>query len=65
MFKNFIDNIYTFDDFYKICSNMSNKEKGDLFEEFTKYIFMFHPFYKNLTKNIWLLDELPDNYKKY
>lgn len=43
---------------------MTNKEKGDLFEEFTKYIFLFHPYYINLTKKIWLFNELPFKLKK-
>ena len=39
---NYIDKINSFDDFYEIMKPLENKQKGDLFEEFTKYIFKYH-----------------------
>ena len=65
MLEKYINEINTFDDFYTIASSLADKEKGDLFEELTKYLFMFHPFYVNITKNIWLYDEVPIKLKEY
>jgi len=56
-----IDKLNSFNDFYEITKNMKAKEKGDLFEEFTKYIFMFHNDYSDSTKEIWLLKDVPLN----
>ena len=64
MLKKLIHKINLFDDIYKLVSKFTNKQKGDLFEEFTKYIFKFHVNYINDTKKVWLLNELPDNLKK-
>jgi superfamily II DNA or RNA helicase len=64
MLKNYINQINSFDDFYTITSNLTSKEKGDLFEDFTKYLFMFHPNYTNITKNIWLYKDFPINLKE-
>ena len=50
--------INNFEDFYKI-KNYSNKQLGDFFEIITKHIFLLHAYYKNITKNIWLYDEIP------
>ncbi len=57
----YIDKLNSFKDFYVIVKNLKVKEKGDLFEEFTKYIFMFHDGYANTTKNVWLLKDVPLN----
>ncbi len=57
----YIDKFNRFEDFYVITKNLKVKEKGDLFEEFTKYIFMFHDSYANTTKNVWLLKDVPLN----
>lgn len=54
-----IQNINTFGNFIEITKNMKLKEKGDSFEELTKYIFQYHPQYSNFTKNVWLLNETP------
>ena len=43
MLKKYIDQLNSFNDFYKITLELNNKQKGDIFEEFTKYLFMFHP----------------------
>jgi superfamily II DNA or RNA helicase len=61
-----IKKIGKFNDIYDICKKYTTKEKGDLFELITKYIFLVHPNYKNITKNIWLYDEIPhDLVKKF
>jgi predicted helicase len=56
---NIIDKFNSFDDFYVITKNLNAKQKGDLFEEFTKYIFMFHDDFIGITKQIWLLKDVP------
>ena len=55
----FIDNINCFNDFVTHVKPLPVKMKGDLFEELTKYIFMYHPNYCQFTKKVWLLDEMP------
>ena len=44
-----------------ILQNKTKKEKGDIFELLTKYIFLIHSEYKNKTKNIWLYNDIPNN----
>ena len=61
MLTQYIQNINTFNSIYDITKDLSNKEKGDLFEELTKYIFIHHPYYKNITHSIWLYNEIPNN----
>lgn len=56
---NYIDKINSFDDFYEIMKPLENKQKGDLFEEFTKYIFKYHPNYRHIAKEVWLLNDVP------
>ena len=56
---NYINKIKSFEDFYDIANSLTTKEKGDLFEEFTKYIFEYHPNYRHFTKKVWLLNEVP------
>ena len=38
-------------------------EKGYTLELLTYYVFKLHPFYKDLCKNIWLYNDIPDNVK--
>ena len=52
MLTAYIQKINTFNTIYEITKDLTNKEKGDLFEEFTKYIFIYHPYYKNITQFI-------------
>jgi predicted helicase len=59
MLNNYIDNINSFENFYDITKPLTAKQKGDLFEELTKYIFKYHPNYQNFTKDVWLLNEVP------
>jgi superfamily II DNA or RNA helicase len=60
-FKEIVPNLSSFDDFYVLVNNFTTKEKGDMFEWLTKYIFLLHPVYKTETKNIWLYEEMPHN----
>ena len=43
--KEAINNIKSFNDIYEWIDNkeFNNKEKGDLFEVITKYVFLIHP----------------------
>lgn len=53
-----LPNLETFGDFHKIIENYKPKQKGDFFEILTKYIFLFHHYYKNITKTIWLYSDI-------
>jgi superfamily II DNA or RNA helicase len=66
MLKKYVDRLNTFDDFYKIATDLTNKEKGDLFEEFTRYLFQFHNYYITMlaAKSVWLYKEIPIKIKK-
>ena len=59
-----IQNINNFEDVYEYTKNMTSKEKGDLFEIITKYVFLVHPMYSHITKNIWLYNEIPITIKQ-
>jgi predicted helicase len=61
---NYVDKMNTFDDFHEKINNLEAKQKGDLFEELTQYIFKYHPNYRLFTKEIWLLNEVPLNILK-
>jgi len=56
---NYISKLHSFTDLYETVKELQPKQKGDLFEELTKYIFQYHPNYRNITKEIWLLNETP------
>lgn len=63
MLEQFIGKITSFNDFYSITQKLTNKQIGDLFEEFTKYLFIYHPNYANITQKIWLYNEIPNTIK--
>ena len=44
---------------------LSNKQKGDRFEVFTKLCLEIHPTYKTQLKHVWLLKNVPANVQKY
>ena len=48
-----------FSDIHSGLKNKKSKEKGDVFELLTKFIFLVHPNYCHKTKNIWLYDNIP------
>ncbi len=56
---NVLPKIKSFIDFYKITKEYKNKQTGDFFEIITKYVFLLHNYYRNITKKIWLYDEMP------
>lgn len=64
--KDIITEIETFDDIYDLTKFLSSKEKGDVFEHVVYYALSIHPNFKNMTKEIWLYDDIPrDIAEKY
>jgi predicted helicase len=59
MLENYVSNVDNFKSFAEIIKHLTNADKGFIFEELTKCIFMFHPYHINVTKNIWLLKDVP------
>jgi hypothetical protein len=53
-----------FDDLYDAVEDKTTKQKGDIFEIITKYLFLIHPSFCIKTKNIWLYDEIPLSIQK-
>ena len=51
--------IRTFDDVYNLTKSFSDKQKGDIFEHITYHVGKIHPNFKNITKDIWLYDDIP------
>ena len=52
-------------DFKSRNDPLSNKQKGDRFEVFTKCCLETHPTYKTQLKHVWLLKNVPANVQKY
>jgi len=50
--------------FEKIRNLEKEKDKGDVFERFVQVFLLTKPRYVSLYKNIWLLGEVPNNFKK-
>ena len=48
-----------FDDIYVHTKKLSKKEKGDLFEKFTYFLFKLDPRLNNQLENIWLYSDVP------
>ena len=59
--KILINKSNNYQDLHNHLSKVSNKLKGDLFEEFCILVFKFHPYYKNNTKETYLLKNIPLN----
>lgn len=59
--KDIINKSNKYDDFHNHLAKLTVKQKGDLFEEFCTLIFKFHPYYKNNTKEVYLLKDVPVN----
>ena len=54
-----------FDDIYSIADKITNKQKGDLFEYLTYYLFKLNSVLNNDLQNIWMYNDIPINIKKY
>jgi len=53
-----------FTDIYPITKKMEKKEKGDLFELFTYYLFKHDPRLNNNLQKIWLFNDIPKSILK-
>jgi predicted helicase len=51
-------------DMYPDIKKKTNKEKGDIFEVITYWLFKLMPALNNDLKDIWLYDNVPTNIKK-
>ena len=45
-------------------STLPKKEKGDVFELFTKYFLQSHPDYTSMLSHVWLFSELSPKKKQ-
>ncbi len=48
-----------------IDTSLNTKVKGDIFELMTKYYLLINPTYRTKLKDVWLLNEVPTNVRKY
>ncbi len=53
-----ISKVNSWNDFKNVLESKSKLEKGNAFEELTKYYLQYNPVYKSKLKNIWLQKEL-------
>lgn len=51
----------TFDDLYEYTENMTAKEKGDMFEYVTYFIFKLSPLLNIGLTNIWMYSDIPQH----
>ena len=57
--KHFCHN--NFENIYDFTEKFTKKGKGDLFEEFTYYLFKLDPRLNSNLKNIWMYDDVPEH----
>ncbi len=55
-----VSNAKSFDDVYPLMDELKNKEKGDLFELITFYLFKTIPELNHDLKNIWMYSDVPE-----
>lgn len=60
----YLKKLNTFSNIYTITKDMEKKDKGDLFELLTYYMFKLDPKLNNIQK-IWLYKDVPDKVLKY
>ncbi|AYV79115.1 MAG: superfamily II helicase [Faunusvirus sp.] len=60
-----LKNVTTFNDLYEITKDMNNKDKGDLFELITYYLFKSSPQLMNGLQEIWMYRDIPSDIMKY
>jgi superfamily II DNA or RNA helicase len=58
-FKSIISKVNSWKDFKNTLLPLSKLEKGNAFEELTKYFLLVNPTYSNKLKNVWLQKEVP------
>ena len=63
-FSQFISNINSWSEFKKALAPLSKLEKGNSFEELTKYFLLTKSVYQSELKQVWLQKELPTFVRK-
>ncbi|MFN9109474.1 MAG: hypothetical protein ACK5XN_05310, partial [Bacteroidota bacterium] len=58
-FKSIISKVNSWKDFKNTLEPLSKLEKGNAFEELTRYFLLVNPTYNNKLKNVWLQKEVP------
>lgn len=61
---NIFNKCSTFDDLYTFTKDMSNKDKGDLFEILTYFLFKLSPFLNKNITNLWMYNDVPQHILK-
>ena len=62
---NILQSLNKFSDIYAITANQTKKEKGDLFELFTYYLFKHDPRLNHNLQKIWLYKDVPKKVLEY
>ena len=57
--KQLISSVNTWADFKDVLNSKTKLEKGNAFEELTKYYLSYNPVYKSKLKTVWLQKEVP------
>lgn len=57
--RKYFTKINSFSDLYTIAKDLNKKEKGDLFELLTYYLFKLDPKLNNQLQSIWLYADIP------
>jgi hypothetical protein len=59
-----LSGLESFDDIYDVTKNMDAKEKGDLFEIVTFYLFKLSPLLNCKLQDIWMYKDIPSEIMK-
>jgi len=57
--KRIISSVNSWADFKEVLHSKTKLEKGNAFEELTKYYLSYNPIYKSKLKTVWLQKEVP------
>ncbi len=57
--KALVSSVNSWNDFKNILQSKTKLEKGEAFEQLTKYYLSYDPKYKSKLKNVWLQKEVP------
>ncbi len=60
-FKSLISKVNSWSDFKNLLEPLSKLEKGDAFEQLTKYYLLCHSKHIDNLKNVWLQKEIPSS----
>jgi predicted helicase len=64
MLSKFLYNVNSWSDFKTLLETKTKQEKGQAFEELTKYFLQYNPVYKTKLKQVWLQKEVPSSVTK-